>query len=74
MRCNVQEDHTLFFLLFLVGVTFISNSTPGSTIDLAKRGVVIIKGFVIIVKNIPPPPLCTPHHEPIVGVIVKLLI
>ena len=48
------------------------NYTSGSTIDLEKQGVVIIKGFVIIVKNILPPPLCTLHHEPIVGVIYHL--
>ena len=47
------------------------NSTSGSTIDTSKHGVVIIKGFVIRVSNIPPP-LCTPHHEPIVGVIFNL--
>ena len=48
------------------------NTTSGSTIDLAKHGVVIIKGFIIRVNNIPPPPLCTLHHEPIVGVIYNL--
>ena len=50
------------------------NSTSGSTIDTAKHGVVIIKTFVIRVNNIPPPPLCTPHHEPTVGVIYYLFI
>ena len=44
----------------------------GGTIDPAKQGVVIVKGFVIIVNNIPPPPLCTPYYEPIVGVIYHL--
>ena len=48
------------------------NSTFGSIIDPDKQGVVIIRGFVIRVNNIPPPPLCTPHHEPIVGLIYNL--
>ena len=48
------------------------NSTYGSTIDTPKYWVVVMKGFVIRVNNSPPPPLCTPHHEPIVGVIYRL--
>ena len=48
------------------------NSTYGSTIYPAKQGVVITKGFVIRVNNIPPHPLCIPHHEPIVGVIYNI--
>ena len=48
------------------------NYSYGSTVDPDKQRVVIIKGFVIRVNNIPSPPLCTPHHEPIVGVIYHL--
>ena len=57
---------------FLSGGHMYSNYTYGSTIVPAKQGVVIIKGFIIRVNNIPPHPLCTPHHEPIVGVIYYL--
>ena len=50
-----------------------SNSTPGSTIDPSKQWVVIIDRFVNRVGDCPPPPLCTPYHEPILGVIYHLL-
>ena len=56
----------------LSGGHMYSNSTSRSTIDPEKQGVVIIKGFVIRVNNITPPPLYTPHHEPIVGVIYHI--
>ena len=48
------------------------NYTSGITIDPDKQGVVIIKVFFVRVKNVPPPPLCNPHHEPIVCVIYHL--
>ena len=56
----------------LSGVHMYINYTYGSTIDPSKQGVVIIKGFVIRVNNIPHHPLCTPHHEPIVGFIYHI--
>ena len=56
----------------LSGGHIYSNSTSRSNVDPAKHGVVIIKGFIIRVNNIPPPPICIPHHEPIVGVIYNL--
>ena len=65
---------SLFFLLFLVGVTCQESPHLWSTIDPAKQGFVIIKRFFIRVINIPPPPLCTPHHEPIVGIIYHIFI
>ena len=58
----------------LSGVHIQSNSTSGSTIGPAKQWVVIIKGFVVRVNNSPPPPLCTLHNEPIVGIIYHFFI
>ena len=49
-----------------------SSSTSISTIDTYKQGVVIIKGFVIRVNTITPPPLCNLHQEPIIGVIYNI--
>ena len=51
-----------------------SNSTSGGTIDEFKQWFFVIDGFIIRVNNCPPPPLCTPHNEPIVGVIYHLFI
>ena len=48
------------------------NSTYGSTIDPGKQWVVFIDGIFIIINNSPPPPIFTPYHEPIVGVIYHL--
>ena len=48
------------------------NSTSGSTIDPSKQWVVVINGFIIKVNNYPSPPLYTPYHEPIVGVIYNI--
>ena len=58
--------------LLLIGGCMYRNSTSGRTINLAKQWVFIIKCFVIRVNNSTPPPLCTPHHEPILGVIYHL--
>ena len=49
------------------------NPTSRSTIDPSKQWVLIIKCSVIRFNNIPPPPLCTPHHEPIIGIIYHVL-
>ena len=57
---------------FLSGGHMYRNSTSGRTIDPAKQWVVVIKGFVTRFNNSPPPPLCTPYHEPILGVIYHL--
>ena len=70
---QVLSFFTIPFLpRILSGGPMYSNSTSVSTIDPDKQGGVIIKVFVVRVNNIPPPTLCTPHHEPIVGVIYHL--
>ena len=48
---------TLKQVLSLCTINFIPPIPYGRTIDPAKQGVVIIKGFFIRVNNIPPPPL-----------------
>ena len=61
-----------FLTLLLWGGHMQIYSTYRSTIDPSKQGVVVIKSFVIRFKSIHPPPLCTLHHEPIVGVIYHI--
>ena len=61
-----------FLPTLLSGGLMLRKCTSGSTIDQAKQGVVVIKGFIIRVNNIPPPPLCILHHEPILGFIYHL--
>ena len=50
------------------------NYKSGSTIDPAKQCVIVIHLIIVRVNNCPPPPLCTPCHEPIVCVIYHLFI
>ena len=84
MCCHLPEDLSLalkqllsfcpipILPTLLRGGHMWSNSTSRRTIDPAKQWVVVIKGFVIRVNNIPPPHLCTPHHEPIADGIYHL--
>ena len=51
-----------------------SNYKYGRTIDPAKQWGLVINVFVIRVNSSPPPPLCTPYHEPIVCVIYYIFI
>ena len=56
----------------LCGGEIYSNSTSRSTIDAAKQWFIVTNVIIARVKNCPPPPLCTPYHEPIVCVIYNL--
>ena len=58
--------------LLLGGGDMWSNSTSGSTIGPDKQWVLYIDAIGIRVNDFPPPPLCTPYHEPIVCVIYRL--
>ena len=62
--CTIPFPPTL-----LSGGDMYNISTPGSTIDPAKQWVTVLNTMVIIVNNCPPPPLCTPYHEPMACVI-----
>ena len=66
--------HLPLLLPILIGGHMYINYTSWGTIDQSKQWVVIIKLFIIIVNNNPPPPICTPYHEPIVGVIYHISI
>ena len=46
----------------LSGTNIKRNSTSGIIIDLEKKLVVVLDGFVIRVKNVPPHPFFTPYH------------